>query len=137
MALIKETPDVGLILMDRIENHVVTLTEKLAEIAEKYGPDVINLGLDVVRLTGAAPLFLGLVCAIATPILIWSSFHWCRKFEAAPYEDQDVCLFGAVPSIGFSLVTFIISLITLLDFWNWVAVFYPVAYLARKVMGLD
>lgn len=128
--------EVALKVIDKLEDHIADLSAKFVEIGEKYGPDVINLGLDVVRLTGAAPLFLGLIAAIATPLLIWSSLHWCAKFKATEYDEQDQYLFFIVPSMVGSVAAFVISLVNLLNFWNWVAVFYPVAYLARRMMGL-
>ena len=135
-ALETASTDAGLIIFDKLEGHIETMAAKFVEIGEKFGPDVIDLSLNVVRLTGAAPLFTGLVMAIATPLLIWSAFYWTKKYQKIGYPDNEMYLFAIIPSIGASVLASITSLILLLDFWNWVAVFYPVAYLAKKVMGL-
>ncbi len=131
-----ENNEIALKVIDKLEGHITDLSAKFVEIGEKYGPDVINLGLDVVRLSGAAPLFLGVLAVIALPLLAWSCRHWIRKFSAAEYREQDVYLWGIIPSIIGIFVASVASLVTLLNFWNWVAVFYPVAFLARKMMDL-
>lgn len=129
----------------------------IGTMAEKYGPEVIDSALWVVRLNGLQWLILGAILAAAgVTLLVLSWREWramrpaIEKYEA--YEkarDEWLNGKGARPDgvqrpdegkagipgmIGVGLCA--TSIIFLGSIWNWVAIFEPKLWVAKKLLGL-
>lgn len=123
-------------VIDKVANAVDAMTAKLATLAEKYGPEAIDAGLSVVRIKGASELIVG-AAGIAVSVGAAGLARWAitRLGKAEPI-DQDGYGFVAVASFFAMVGSAVFSLHRLLDIWNWVAVFEPKLWIAKKLLGL-
>lgn len=130
-------------LLDKAEKGVALLTDKLAEIGQQYGPQVVDAGLAVARIEAAQGLVLGvpLVCvAIAAARYAPSQFALSSEITKAKDErygrDEEVSTFiRGVVSTGVGGVCGVWGLILTLDLWRWVGVLEPKLWIAHKILG--
>lgn len=128
-------------MSDGIEQKVVNMLDALekgavhvGDVVVKYSPDVAEATLMVVRIDGVSSIATGVVAGV----LCYLWFVWANKLrkkaDEASYADS--ALFGTASVVCFvgSVVAFSVSMINLLDVWNWVAVFEPKLYLAKQII---
>lgn len=134
-------------MLDALQNGVVTVGEQVV----KYGPDVADTALWVVRIDGIGSL---LPAMLLTPILLWGSVKaakksiWhaqgLRKYLSTPtpkdreFQHFQGCEFRVILLGGVSLVAGGIAvhqIFKLLDVWNWVAVIEPKLWLAKQIIA--
>jgi len=122
--------------IDKIMEAGEKLAAKLAEVAAQVGPQVQDLALTSVRVSGAASLMEGL--AFALVLLALFRYGWTRALRAHAEQDYaDIDGSMAVAACVVATVGLGICVIGLLgDLWNWVAVFRPELYVAHKLLGL-
>ncbi len=115
-----------------IDNRLQAIADKLADLAEQYGPEVTDAMLAVTRLQGFEYLIYGVLFLI--PSVIIGLFAW-YKFLKSGIKNKDIdeigtgLLLGTVSALGF-----IITGSFLFDIWTWVAIFEPKLAIARKLL---
>lgn len=120
-------------IMDKAMVGAERLTEKLAELAAQYGPDVVNAAIEVARITALRPIIGGAVCAVVSYVLLRFSI---KAFQTAKADDWDNpvyivgCGFSGIISSGFGTA----AAIYLFDVWNWVGVFEPKLWIAHRIL---
>ncbi len=133
-----ENNEVAITVIDKIDGRLQEMIDKISSLATEYGPDVVNLGFDVVRISGAYGIILGAVFLAASVV----SYHVAVTFnksrrDADSWSSAELgCEAGMGLSILSTLAFGVLTPFYLLDMWSWVAIFYPEAYLAHKVLGL-
>lgn len=126
-------------MTDKMIEAIEHVSAKIALLADKYGPEIIETGLSVVRLTGLNKLILSVGGALVGGVVAYVAYHWVRK-ECAGKDDffdtnPIVVFFGGIAAF-FGAVAASVNIFKVLDIWNWVAIFEPKLYIARKLLGL-
>lgn len=108
-------------------------------LGEKYGPEVIDSALWVVRINGINNILsnvLGVVLAAGT---VWVCWHYGLK-EWRAHDDKENTNPAIIMSTSFGIlfgsIIFIICASSVLNIWHWVAIFEPRLWIARKLLGL-
>lgn len=124
---------------DKIIEAMERVSEKFAALAEKYGPEVVDAGLSVVRLTGVNNLIANVGGILIGGAAAYICFRAVRK-EQIDHDD----IFDADPVItvgggiagACGVITFAACTLHMFDVWNWIAMFEPKLYVAKKLLGL-
>jgi hypothetical protein len=136
--------------LDKIVSATDAMVAKLATLADKYGPEVIDSALLVVRLDGVKTILMGIVFAALAGA---GAFAWRRLFRAyrpvaaawsqywashtpRPKESDDPYIFGLIGLAVASVVCAIAAVVHLLDFWAYVAIAEPKLWVAKRLLGL-
>jgi hypothetical protein len=147
-------------IMDKAMIGAEKLTEKMAELAVQYGPDVVNAAVEVARIEAASglirPFFL---FAFSAPISVYAikkmigldakiaKFKEVKNSHRYPLLEGDQhaekvlgypnpsgsMLFYSVVlglSIGFATV----NGYALTHIWNWVGIFEPKLWIAHRIL---
>lgn len=114
--------------------------KQIGSLGEKYGPEVIDAGLAAVRITGLAPLIVGAVClVVALTLFAWAPRSWAAGKKSGQKLSDDAfpaALVGGVMAYFFAGCFAIAAADRLLVLWNWVAVFEPKLWVAKRLLGL-
>ncbi len=94
------------------------------------------LAIAAVRIEAASCLLGGAVGAIAAAVACRLGL---RLFAAFKESDDEVPLIIGVVGLGLvALVGGIFAMVNLFDLWNWISLFYPELWIAKRiVMGTD
>lgn len=117
-------------------------------LGEKYGPEVVDAGLWVVRVNGLQQIATAILIAVAAfaahkivgPLL--ASGRAAKQAESKkPWSERDSEAGELRIAAGFLLrVTSVVgaglSVASLLWIWNWIAIFEPKLWVAKKLLGL-
>lgn len=128
-------------MTDKLENKIIEVLDlsiegakaasgKLAQIAEQYGPQAVDTVLYIVRLNNAGKLFEG-VLWVGVAYALFRVSRWCAE-KAEGADDPIYSLGGLFCGVG-TLISVWVALFNLANFWNWVGLFAPELWLARKV----
>ena len=110
-------------------------------IMEQYGGDVVNLGLNVLRIEAASELITPLCFFLISSVTLFIG----RKIHKSIDKEKEKCkeenkhfddgIYGA-PAIFYGVGTLVgvISTIALIDLWAWVGIFYPELYAVHKFL---
>lgn len=126
-------------IMDKAMVGAEKLTEKLAQLAEQYGPDVVNAGIEVARFTAAGKLLSGVGYAIVGWALYKTSMWLFAKAKAWAEEDEGhpFAIFsgvgGGVVFLGV-IAAFYSALAPFFSIWNWVGLIEPKLWIAHRIL---
>ena len=134
----KATTDIA----DRLFTYGEQLAEKMAELGQQYGPQVVDLALNVYRIQAMQSLAwgaLGLVTTIITVITMVVTFKrlslWVQA-DKSTYSDHPIAYtFWATGGALIGTPSLIASL-NLFSVWNWVGIWHPEVLMAKQVLGL-
>lgn len=112
---------------DKIEGYF----GKVQEVVEKYGGDVANLGLNVLRIDAASHLISPLILFLVLLCFVKYVLRYIRHIHSLGYENPWVFLQAFPIGYGISL-SFQIS--ELANIWSWVGIFYPELYAVYKFL---
>lgn len=133
-----ENNEVALKVIDKIDGRLQEMIDKVSSLTTEYGPDVVSLGFDVIRINGAYGIVLGMVFLIVSIVSYHVAVAMNKSRKTA--DSWSAAEFGCEVGLGVSMILSIaLGVLTpfyLLDMWSWVAIFYPEAYLAHRVLGL-
>lgn len=136
--------------LDRLTDGADAVIAKLGTLADKYGPEVVNSALWVVRVDGISNVASNLVGAAIGGSVAYVAFRWVRGHIAAQKAahrethrgfdltldaDPGVCIFGSVAGVAGATAV-VVCTVKFLDIWNWVAIFEPKLWVAKKLLGL-
>ena len=126
-------------LMDKAANGVEALSAKLATIAEQYGPEVVDAGLAVARITAVRELVFAFIGWVTVAVFIGVCFLVWKKTESWKQDDvrgvaRCSTIIGAIA--GTTLVSFFgFGAPRFFDVWTWVGVFEPKLWIAHRILG--
>ena len=130
------TKDTPLAIIDKIDGRLQEMIDGISSLANEYGPGAVDLTMDTVRLAGFGPLAIGFFCLFLAIFSIKYVVHFGKLASEARYGKEGPPAFMVVVCGATAFVCVASQPFTTLYFWNYVAAFYPEAYLAHKVLGL-
>lgn len=116
-------------MLDALQHGVTTVGNSVV----KYTPDVVDAGLWVVRIDGIQTLTFSILGLLAAFILGHASYKFWKYLEKECELDGPVIVFPLFGGI-ITIIMIIGNTITLLNVWNWVAIFEPKLYLAKQII---
>ena len=131
-------------IIDKTLDNMDKLTVMLAEVAEKYGPEVVDAGLTVVRVSAGSTLIHAAIGTALIVALFKFGIPLTFKYRASlPESDRDnteffmptfLCwVIAGVGVFGISLGGF--GTLKLFNLWTWVALVEPKLWIAHRVLG--
>lgn len=124
-----------------------TAIKTLGTLGEKYGPEVVDAALSVIRINGAANVFQGLV-ALAVAVVAFkygrsllvrgneiSRTYWLPSTPSSAPSGTPQQVSGVVLLVA-SGVGALAAFFTLTNIWHLVAIFEPKLWVAKRLLGL-
>ena len=131
-------------VMDKAMDGVDKLTAMLGEVAEKYGPEVVDAALNVARVSAAS----NLVYAAVGVALMYSLFRigipLSYKYrDGLPEKHRNEGEFWGPTILVWAISVTMVSMISfgalrvfqIFNVWNWVGLIEPKLWIAQKVLG--
>lgn len=141
---------------DEVQQKVVEWMDSIEEGVKEYSPEVVDAGLTVVQLIGLQELVLATIGLLIVAAIILSGYKTYVSYHEYSKEDSPgnhgtlfkmwgLRVFDSdgdpqAGSVAIIIAVFTIigisipSLVSLLNIWNWVAVFYPKLWIAHKAV---
>jgi hypothetical protein len=111
------------------------IAEKMAELADKYGPNVVDAARGVAQVEGVSTIVAGCIALGIAALLsgigvcMWRS----QTDRYGDYDGQNIILV----IIGFfAIFAFLLGLWQVIDPWTWTAINHPDLWIAKKVLHL-
>lgn len=121
---------------EKLQDFALDLVKSLQQAAVQYGPEALQLVLNLRRLDALAQLASGLI-AVAVVFLFFKVFQYlqCRwTLKEISENDMEIPLGVAYMALVLGIIGCSIWAISdLLDFWNWVGVFRPDLAIAHDI----
>lgn len=130
--------------LEKIQPLIEKFGQKLGELANAYGPNVVDLVLWTARVTAIRTLLIGLF-ATGAAWALWVFFAKQRvramdliekKRGGGGATDPDGAVFAAIVLFAAASVATLIAGLHLSDAYAWVGLFRPEVILAKKIIGL-
>lgn len=122
-------------LMDKVGGGIEAITHKITDVATQYGPEVLQAGLNVVRIDCLSTLvyaFIGLVMTGFIYLVVFKKGKvWFPDTRNSFNEEYFVFNFLV---LGFNTIFFAFAAINFINLWTWVGVIEPKLYLAHKLV---
>lgn len=130
----QQTTETALSLMNKLENTANSIVDKLIEIS----PQALDTILNIRRLEGLSELIPSLIYLsffITLLVYIYKKVpEWNRKADWVNENKEAFLVIGSAALSGVSSVLLLVNFISLVNFWNWVAVFAPELSIAKDIM---
>lgn len=111
------------------------IAERMAELAEKFGPSVVEAARGAVRVEAYSTL-AGAVqtAAIAIAMVFAGRFLW--KYETEGHFDSSLPRAFAFIIFSLSAIPFAFAVWAFIDPWTWTGINNPDLYLAKKILKI-
>lgn len=124
--------------MGNLEQKTVEILDKLDAAISHYSPQVYDAAIASVQISAIGNLSVSFMC------LVFAFYSWRMMKKAnsilAKDLDKDALEIVRVASVVIytiiMIVVLLFSIISILDVWNWTAIFNPKLAFAHKIMGL-
>lgn len=124
-------------VFDKLQAGVEVITSKLTTLGEKYGPEVIDAGLWVVRINGVQTLAFAAAGVISAIVLLALFGRRVWRWGVNAWVDSEGLVIIPLGIFYVSCAMVIIgNTLTLLNIWHWVAIFEPKLWIAKRLLGL-
>lgn len=110
------------------------LAEKMAELAEKFGPTVVDAALGAVRIEAYSSMMSGALAVLAGIVGLFAA-RFCWRYECKGYDDGIQRFLGGILAAG-SMIPICMGIWSFIDPWVWTAISHPDLYLAKKIFKL-
>jgi len=126
--------------MEGLEQKAVELLDKLESVVVNYAPQVVDLGLNVIRIEAlgnvALIIILGMLAGLV-PFMFYKLYKiLSKKFEETKNDDYEL---GRFFTVLVGITSFIILVWAMLwhivNIWLWIGLFYPELALAHKLIS--
>ena len=131
-------------VMDKAMDGVDKLTVMLGEVAERYGPEVVDAALNVARVSAGAALVyaavgVGLIYSLFR-IGIPLTYKYRASLSKKNRSEEEFWFPVIVIWIPVLFITAGVSLgalrmLQIFNVWNWVGLIEPKLWIAQKVLG--
>lgn len=146
----KTLEDKAVEILDASQAAMGAFADKLAELANQYGPEVADAALQMARIDAASPFMWAIPLMAASCVTICIGYRFLKKgFKQAEerekaidsphyYKINDGVASGVVGFviIAASIFGLIASGQVMLNLWRWVGIFEPKLWLAKRILGL-
>lgn len=118
------------------------LGTKLAELADKLGPQVVELARDAALFEASSNMILYVIglffWAAALGLIVWFFWEMKDNDRLIANSEAGTVIVAVIAFIGgiFALAAWVVCIAGILAPWNWVALVNPDLYIAKKVLGL-
>lgn len=128
-------------MADKFSDAAAAALDKLTNLAEKYGSEVTDAALLAVRVNGVHELVLATVGGTMAAAIGYAAYRCGKKAAAVlkdnPYGSGEIPYFFGAAGLGLvSAMAGLINGIALFNVWNWVAIFEPKLWIAKRLMGI-
>ena len=118
-----------------IEDKVDLLAGKLIELGEKMAEPATQAALAAVKINALQSVVGGTVAlAISVGMAFAARAGW--RWGVSTKWENDPAIGVTLISAFIGLAAGVVALIELANVWTWAPLFYPEAYLAKKILGL-
>jgi hypothetical protein len=126
-------------IMDKAMIGAEKLTEKMAELAVQYGPDVVNAGLSVAQYQATQQLIYGTLMCTASLGVMYAAYWllgYCKRLNEEKGQHEPREIFSVVSGLyfGLGLVLMAWGGVKLFNIWNWVGIFEPKLWIAHRIL---
>jgi hypothetical protein len=112
------------------------LAKRFAELADKYGQNVVDAAMASARTEGLSQLTAGALCLCITAVLVkFARWVWSRG-EGADMCDRDVIRLLSVVIGMLALIPACVGVWAFIDPWTWTAISNPELWLAKRAFHL-
>lgn len=132
--------------IDKAMHGVDVLAAKLTELAQQYGPDVVDAALVVARVEAAQVIMSGATASVIGAVAV---YYGLRMFRAGCeqgriYRLPETCYdapegsflrIAGVITLSLGVVSAICAAIKLSNLWAWVGMFEPKLYIAHRLLS--
>lgn len=124
-------------MLDQLQHGAV----KVGEAIVQYSPDVTDAMFWVVRLNAIQNLVLAIAVLVLSAFGFWYAASLSKKIKALPEDSWNSSAKAMDLTMGkwvtrvVSSFPLVISGASLIDVWNWVAVFEPKLWLAKQIIN--
>lgn len=137
----EKTTEVGKVVQevaDTVQDQMATYFDAAKAVMEQYGGDVVDLGLNVLRIEAISELSI----FIMLPVLAYGFYkagnkimalHKAELLKEKRYYDGWIGVV-ALLSWGVTASLAVSSVIGLFNIWAWVGMFYPELYAVHKFL---
>lgn len=111
------------------------LAKRFGELAEKYGPNVVDAALQAARVEAYSKIvgsLAGITAMVIGLLIAW--YLWNKELEDE-HDEIPLRIFGGIAGI-ISAIGLVICVSNLLDPWIWTAIQHPELWIAKKVFKL-
>jgi len=131
--------------MSELEQKSTELLNRLENLAEQYTPEVIDMAMSAVLMTGIADLvstFFWMAFSVIWLFMARKFYFFCAYKEqygdSSIWDswDWDLLKFILYISLSIPIILLIVGINLLTDLWTWIAIFNPKLALAHQLLGL-
>lgn len=111
------------------------LTKRFGDLAQQYGPNVVQAALEAARVEAYSTLASSLISAAFAVAFIWAA-RWCWKHNVI--DDLDIPwgkVGGIVSAIG-AIICLAITIWCWADPWTWAAINHPELWIAKTILKI-
>ena len=135
--------DKAIEVIDKAMDGMDQLTVMLAEVAEEYGPEVVDVGLNVARISAAASLVSAAFGLTLLFLLFRVGIPLNKKYRSSlPERDRNDVEFWGPTMVSWLVAGMVVFGISFggfkagkfFDLWNWVGVIEPKLWIAHEIL---
>lgn len=129
-------------IWEEVFSRMDELAIKLSDIGNKYGGDVVDLTLAVVRFEGIAHVGKGVALLGAAGSLAYVFKKFLKYYNKNETRHNDyvdgyvvIGMCGMIASGVGGCIAAVVSLVHLINPWKWIAIFEPKVALAKQIIS--
>ena len=128
--------------MKDLETKAVDILDKLDALTTQYAPNVIDNALQAVAATGISNIVSAIVGLIVAYLVWFATKKLTTFFVQRRAKDGCYSAWGAYCTMSYivggviCIILVIVNACSILDIWNWIAIFNPELAMAHRVLGL-
>jgi MFS family permease len=109
------------------------LARRFADLAQQYGPGVIDAAKAAARTEALSCLASALLATVfAGGLILGARLLW----RYGRREDEEIAIAGSVLIAVIALIILLIPAWSLIDPWTWTALYHPEVWIAHKTLKI-
>lgn len=124
---------------EKLTSKALEVVDQLAAGLKAVAPQMVDVTLSAIRFYGLFYVIVGAITLVLSPIVIFALVKvWIWTSNINEYNEGGKHFGGVVCCLGLislSILLVVATLVNLLDYMKWAAVFDPRIYLALRVLN--